>query len=178
MNEKYLMVQKFWENITNGCTPRGQNRPPMGSLWYPFTSSFSIFWCGSIMFFHATLSHHFGSSSDQIRSMCIALSCVYEWMQVRVKERSTHREKGRKWKGWVRAHALWKTKIQLYLFPSFREIWKYKNQYKTVVWNTFCVLYHILKKSYQCWNKMLKWIYYLYLVPFPDLIDTHTVFLV
>lgn len=115
MNEKYLMVQKFWENITNGCTPRGQNRPPMGSLWYPFTSSFSIFWCGSIMFFHATLSHHFGSSSDQIRSMCIALSCVYEWMQVRVKERSTDREKGRKWKGWIRAHALWKTKIQLYL---------------------------------------------------------------
>lgn len=96
MNEKYLMVQKFWENITNGCTPRGRNRPPMGSLWYPFTSSFSIFWCGSIMFFHATLSHHFGSSSDQIRSMCIALSCVYEWMQVRVKERSTDKDLERK----------------------------------------------------------------------------------
>lgn len=89
------MVQKYWENITNGCTPRGQNRPPMGSLWYPFTSSFSIFWCGSIMFFHATLSHHFGCSSDQIRSMCIALSFVYEWVQVCVKERPTGREKGR-----------------------------------------------------------------------------------
>lgn len=113
-NEKCLMVQKYWENITNGCTPRGQNRPPMGSLWYPFTSSFSIFWCGSIMFFHATLSHHFGCSSDQIRSMCIALSFVYEWVQVCVKER----EKGRKQKGLLSAHALWKTKIQLYLYLS------------------------------------------------------------
>lgn len=176
MNEKYLMVQKFWENITNGCTPRGQNRPPMGSLWYPFTSSFSIFWCGSIMFFHATLSHHFGSSSDQIRSMCIALSCVYEWMQVRVKERSTDRERSEV-KRLSKSACVVKNQNST-LFPSFREIWKYKNQYKTVVWNTLCVLYHILKKSYQCWNKMLKWIYYLYFVPFPDLIDTHTVFLV
>lgn len=39
---------------------------------------FPSFGVGLSCFFHATLSHHFGCSSDQIRSMCIALSFVYE----------------------------------------------------------------------------------------------------
>lgn len=111
---------------------------PLGSLWYPFKSSFSIFWCGSI----TNDSLHISSSSrpavDQIRSRCIALGecvcvCVSEckvrmWLKDRTIDQA---RKARKWKGILRMR--WeKLNVELspcveifqnerFIFPCFKD---------------------------------------------------------